>query len=59
MLPNEVPPMRNKHTGTSIQLGIWMTTMIAGCDCVSAAPDTVILATGGSVGDDDTAAGGV
>jgi len=34
-------------------------TVVAGCDCVPAAPDVVILTTGGSVGDVDTAAGGV
>jgi len=33
--------------------------VVAGCDCVAAAPDGVILATGGSVEDADTAAGGV
>jgi len=34
-------------------------TVLAGCDCVPAAPDVVILATGGSVEDVDTTAGGV
>jgi hypothetical protein len=32
--------------------------VVAGCDCVPAAPGGVILATGGSVEDVDTAAGG-
>jgi len=33
--------------------------VVAGCDCVPAVPDVVILATGGSVEDVDRAAGGV
>jgi len=33
--------------------------VVAGCDCVPAAPDGVILAIGGSVEDVDKAAGGV
>jgi len=31
--------------------------VVAGCDCIPAAPDGVILATGGSVEDVDTTAG--